>query len=680
MYWVFCSLIFIIIGVNCAYADNFIVNTNNFNENTIIEIINDIYNNTKIEVVQIIVDDDDILKSFKTEKGWVGKKILDNIIVFTTKEPTEPGDSIKFDIKSLKTEPNINWIIIDSEGNKTFGTITNQIKHAMSESKSDIEQTLRIIPDKPRAGSTIRVIGENFENNDELSLYINNIKRETLKANHLGNFIITTKLPYKLQNEMAEITVVDNDGNKQNIIVHEFKNKNQLNIENITYTLDRNYIINVNGTALSNDNITIYIKDHDNRIITNNVSQTNLNGKWNTEINIPRNNELKELIVEVTDGVHIDIKQFTITPTQPIKITPKELKFENDDKIEFNIESSPNNEIEIIIKDPHGIEMFTSIINTNRDGTAILEIIQDKSFIDGTYVLYGVDKNDMTIVPFGIGEIPKDQLIINTDKKNYDVGSTSIIGIYGPKSSTISLLVIDQYDKIKFSDTIVLGVNGYLDYKLDLNEYMSGTYTIVLTRGNSQVSETFSVGLQIGSGPIALHTTKNKYLIGEQMLILGNSNSNIRIDVTISDSANNIIRTKEIFTNNNGFFAENSFRIPVNAKVGEWIIEAKSGSNYAYKKIEIINDINNMIIHMNNKKIYSIGDFVIVNGSGVNRSQPIAISIIHENEVIEKIEVFSTNHGEFSATWKIPEKIEYGEYKMNITDNIQNSEVPFFID
>ena len=39
----------------------------------------------------------------------------------------------------------------------------------------------------------------------------------------------------------------------------------------------------------------------------------------------------------------------------------------------------------------------------------------------------------------------------------------------------------------------------------------SGIYTAVIKKGNSQNSERFSVGLQMGSGPIDTKTTQQEY-------------------------------------------------------------------------------------------------------------------------------------------------------------------------
>ncbi|MFL2905942.1 MAG: hypothetical protein ACJZ2C_00380 [Nitrosopumilus sp.] len=62
--------------------------------------------------------------------------------------------------------------------------------------------------------------------------------------------------------------------------------------------------------------------------------------------------------------------------------------------------------------------------------------------------------------------------------------------------------------------------DGRAIYELDLTGYGSGIYTAVAQKGNSQSSEKFSVGLQLGSGPIEAQTTQTNILKENEFYLL----------------------------------------------------------------------------------------------------------------------------------------------------------------
>ena len=345
----------------------------------------------------------------------------------------------------------------------------------------------------------------------------------------------------------------------------------------------------------------------------------------------------------------------------------------------LNVKGIPNQELNIAMEDPRGIEVFSDILHVDESKNIIVEIPTNDAFINGTYSVLASQDDSRDIMLIGIGEIPKTKITIKMDKMNYDINSTALIDLYGPKSASISLIIIDQYDETKFSDNVTLESDGRSTYRLDLTEYTPGIYTVVAVRGNSQMSETFSVGLQLGSGPIELHTTKNEYKIGESILILGNSSKNARIHLSMIDHNGNELKTKEIFTDKNGIFSDSTFMIPIHANVGEWIIEARSGSNYSDKKINVIQDIEILSIYTDKEK-YGINDIVMINGQG-SKNRSILIKITDYTDIIiDELEIFSTDEGKFSTLWKVPTYINPGSYKIEASNQNSVAQITFTVE
>ena len=92
-------IVIILIPSN-AYAEEIDVKSVALEETTIIELTNN--SNKEVNTLRIWLGSDFNFKSFKTEKGWVGEKTPQGVIIFTSSESIKPGESVKFGIKSDK--------------------------------------------------------------------------------------------------------------------------------------------------------------------------------------------------------------------------------------------------------------------------------------------------------------------------------------------------------------------------------------------------------------------------------------------------------------------------------------------------------------------------------------------------------------------------------------------------
>jgi hypothetical protein len=238
------------------------------------------------------------------------------------------------------------------------------------------------------------------------------------------------------------------------------------------------------------------------------------------------------------------------------------------------------------------------------------------------------------------------------------------------------LLIVDPSDKNKFSDTITLGPEGQKNYQLDLKGYSSGVYTAVVTRGNSQISEIFSVGLQTGSGPIDARSTKETYQPGESVLILGESSKNMLLTLELKDPDGVVVKTKETFTNKDGIFSDSSFKIPVTAKPGMWTIQARSGPNFDDVKITVQGSVEEgMTIYVDSVVPSTGGKIITLKGYGAAVSQLVVITIFSEtDEEITELTIVTTGVGDFSTIWLADNKIPPGTYTIKAVDALNEAE------
>ena len=672
-----------------------------FEKTTVIEFENK--GETEIETIRLWLGTDFLFKSFKTEKGWTGIKTPEGVLVFSTPKALESGEVVKFGIKTDNAKPGINWKVLDKndlsiEIGKTLVLDIPEVEDVEDPSQIDdkstagvfSDSTFRLVPDKPNVGSTVRVTGDKFGPNQKLSFYINDNKLESIETNQDGYFMITSKIPEDESATRVVFSIRDREGNETEFSLRLGESDSTiitqkeipLTLENLPSVMYRGDVILLSGTGAPGGSITATITAPDGEVLTTIATDIDKNGKWTYQTILPLDRELGKYSATISDGKESLLKNWTVESSQKIQLIPAQLKFEPGETIKFNGTALPNEDVEIILENPQGTEVFSNIINVDNSGH--LEIDYPTSFadIEGTYVLFAIQGDETAITLVGLGELPVEQLIAKMDKLNYKSGSDAILTIDGPASSTISLLIVDPSDKNKFTDTIILGPDGIMNYDLDLSGYSSGVYTVVITRGNAQDSEVFSVGLQTGSGPIELRTTKTEYLQGDPILVLGNSAANVLVTITLIDPEGNNAKVKETFTNKNGFLSEDSFRIPSDPKLGIWSIRAESGSNFALAEFSVLpSEEEGMSLIINKIESLPTGKFVSIKGFGAGVTKQIELTIVPpEGESFEPLSVFSNKVGEFLLTWQVPKNSPPGIYTITASDAHDSAETTFVID
>jgi hypothetical protein len=685
----FVCTIFINIG-SFAQEDTVTSNSVAFEDTTIIEFENN--DSVEIETIRMWLSSDFTFKSFKTEKSWTGQKTPQGVIIFTTNEPIQPGESVKFGIKTDKAEPKINWRVLD-KNEKEIGTGVTLVSTTINENTQQIEipdpsengvfseAIFKIIPEKPKVGNSIRVAGEKFGVNQKLDLYIGGERIESIQTDKAGNFMITTKVPETITADRTDFIVRDFAGNEKIVSLRLGESDSRLGSSEVRLTVSslpdtvfRGDKVKVTGTAKPDSTVTSTIKDKNGNTMTTLTATSDFQGNWSYEQTVPLNSELGERTVIITDGTGTIERKFNVAASEKIRITSLRLKFDPGELITFNGTAIPDQELEAVLEDPSGAEFASQIIQVNSSGNVSFEFPTLVSSLEGTYVLVVSQGVEREIVTVGLGEIPQEQLVMKLDKLNYKTGDIAVIDLKGPASATLSLLVLDPSDNEKHEDSVVLGPDGGANYDLPLNGYSSGVYTVIAKRATAVYSEVFTVGLQTGSGEIKIFTTKDTYTPGETVLILGSSAKNILLTITLTDPDGNIIKRIESFTNKNGNFSEDSFRVPLSAREGIWTITTTSGSNSAKADLNVLKQVAEGLVVKLDKESYRSGDIITVNGFGAKGGKVFFDILGFDNSTIAKFESPITDSGNFQGLWNVPAGIEPGTYILKAKDSFKTVE------
>ena len=605
------SLLLFVIPSN-ASAQEINVVSFAFEETTIIEFTND--SDEEVNTFRIWLGSDFNFKSFKTEKGWVGEKTSVGVIIFTSSETIKPGESVKFGVKTDKVKPGVNWKAVDKvdnvidTGKVLSGELPKVIQNTELEQDQILENTgtsfstesiFRIVPEKPNVGSTIRVTGYEFGASQEFDFYIDSKKIGSFETDENGHFMTTMKIPEEYKADRVDFIIKDKDGKEKKISLRigEIENRipgsenTKLTIKGLPEILHRGDFLEIFGTGTPGKTIIVEVATFDGELINSRTAEIDSKGEWELDVPIiiALETKLGKYSVTITDGRQTILKQWAIESDKVIIISSTNLKFDQGEIMKFNGTAMPNKPIEIILEDALGKEIFSDIIQTDDTGFVEFEFPIELSSVKGTYTIILSQENEKKFIFVGVGQLPPIPFNLELDKLNYKAGEIAIISIIGKESDMISLRILDPLDNPKGDVVMIaLGPDGSGSYSLELDGYLSGVYIAVISKGNTQSTEIFTVGLQTGSSKIEINTTKMNYLPGDSILVLGNTSPNVILNIMLIDPEGNEVKMKETFSDKNGQISESSFRIPNNAEPGMWTINANSGSTYDLIELEVL--------------------------------------------------------------------------------------------
>jgi hypothetical protein len=690
-----------------GYAEEINVKSIGVEKTSIITFTNNGINDVK--TFRIWLSQDTSFQSFKTEKGWIGDKNAQGVIVFSSSEPIKESESVKFGIKTDKPNPSINWKGVD--GNNAVidtGVITtSKIENVNQNPEIDLDNstidtdgkifsdsTFRIIPDKPNPGSTIRVVGQNFGALQLFDFHIDAKKIGSFQTDDKGSFITTMKIPengiqdrvdFKIKNYQGEEKILSlRIGNYENRITDSINSK--ITTEGIKNIVNRGDGLELFGTGSPGTSVIIEIKDPNQKIINSRTAKVDGTGNWKLEsqINIPFDIPFGKYSVTTSDGRNQNLKYLSIESDKIIIINPTETMFEVGEVIKFNGTAVPSKLIEFVLEDHLGNEKFSDIKEVNESGYVELEYkTTENDDVEGTWTLVATQNGIKEFTYVGYGENPNIPINLEFNKMNYNTSDKAIISLIGKPSDVLKMMIINPTGSIDGKDIVIkLQEDGRGTYELELTGYTSGIYTAVIQKGNSQSSEKFSVGLQMSSGPIDVKTTQTNYNQGERILVIGSTNPNSLLKISLVDPNGVTMKSLEIPSNSEGSFTVDKLKIPSNAMSGKWKVEVKSGSNLDKAEFEVNSTVSGGIV-------VNIGKFIEIPGFGdsvnieiiANQKTSITMKVfdLSNNQVSESLSCTPTAEFKCQILWTIPKDLLPGTYTIQVSDSINTVEKSIII-
>ena len=692
----------LVISSQPAYGQQLITATSTgLDYSSILELENKRGNDFNIDSVRIWLGEDNSFKSFKTEKGWIGKfEVGGQVIVFSSQENVKPGQSVKFGIKTSSENPVINWKALDSNDQviQSAATITGQSDPGKTPAEQpkinqptivaiDDDSSFRFIPDKPSVGSDFRIIGQNFVPNQSVTLYIANQMIKSIEIDNDGRFISTASVPKDLSADRTEFTLTDTGGNEkivsiriQDTVNREISEDVKISIGLTPKIIKRGDTITLEGQSTPDTTLTLTTTQNGN-IINIETFMSGFDGKWSYDHLFPIDLKLGKISIDITDGKTTVVRGFDIISSQLINITSDKMRYDVGDVIEFTGSGIPNENITLILEDPLGVEVFSKTFNVNDSGNFNFSVDVAVNFAEGTYVLSAYQGRETSLSVIGVEENPESILIVKPTQLNYSFGSTIDLKIQGEPHKSVSLVIIDDSFQKKISDSIKLDDNGNYIYEVDSDELGTGAFEVEVRHGNSRGETIFTVGLSTGSGQIEFDTIRQEYNAGEKLLIIGKTGNNALLSVEIFDDSGRLVRVLETFSDKTGMFKVDNFRIPLTSDAGEWTINISSGENSTERKFFVVTEASGIAVFTQEQsKLHKTGQILTIFGKDARVGSVVFLTINNsDNVLVESLELQTTNSGDFYAIWLIPGDLLPGIYTILVDDETSTSTTSFSV-
>ena len=695
--------IFTLISISEVNAAEVIsVNAKGYENTIIIEFENE--STSKIKTIRIWPGGEIAFTSFKSEPGWGGGKYSDGkLLIFTATNTLNPGESVKFGLITNEKVTGMNWKAVDkddkevgsskisiqaiSETISSFAEEEIKVVEQAKETGGELYGTKKFIPEKIRLGADIRLVGSEFGSEKNLKLYLDNIILKSVNTDKQGNFLTTISIPDTHNIGTNEFIIKDESGNLQSttINIQEAKNRflktSKFEVTSIPTEIRYGETFTVLGSAYPQSAIIIAFEDKQRVLEKIRVVSSNANGEWIFEETMERADNLGEKFVIFKNNLNKTTKSLTLKSDYLIEISTSAIRYNVGQPITIIGTAEPNKDTTIWVKNDAKKIVYYDVFTSNADGNLSYKVTGDNISSSGTYTVIIKQDNGADAALFGVGKYPATKMITLMEKSNFTLDSTAILNIIGLPSTRASITILDSNDNIKITDVITTSSDGKNKYAIDLTGLSAGVYRAVVSSMNIQDSVTFSVGLESGSGAIALTSTQENYSPGDSVLIIGSTGVNARLTITLYDPDGNISTKTETFSDNAGNFSTEDIGIPSEAILGKWKITAQSRLDSKSIDVQVsVPTGKNVTLQMEEAK-FSIGDTIEIKGIAQSDYNRLEVKITNESdEVIVSLSTPLTASGVFYLPWTVTSDFDSGVYVITVSDNVNSSSFEIFIE
>lgn len=595
-----------------------------------------------------------VFQSATSDPGW--SVVRDRGIVHLMGN-LEPDQAVRLGVKFQGEDIQMAWSANFEDGQTQTGWVVSGLQDASTSAGPQTgilpESTFRTIPEKPSAGSTIRLVGSGFGPSQELFLSVESVDLGRLATGDTGAFVATRTMPGNLDGRVV-FALADSSGNDIQISLRLNQTPrpaaaaNALSIDGMDGTYGHGDILDISGTAKPLSTVTFTLYGPRNQTMTTVPVEVDYSGVWELDdLFVREGAALGTYRALVNDGYRAVESSWIVESGKVIVVEGARSIFDRGDPLRFVVTAKPDTNIELMLLDPDGNELTLDRIYVDESASVEWEYATDTSFRRGTYTLIATQGDEQEFAYVGLERAVEIPVNIAFDKINYISSDDAKITIASKPGDDVTLLVLNPADTVVYQEIIHLGNDGRAVHDLDLGDFQSGVYTAIAKKNTIQTQHRFGVGLSTGASTLDINTGLTA-APGEPILVLGNTNPNMIVMLTLSAPDGSVAQTVNTFSDRTGTFSEKRLRMPLDAEPGGWTVRATSGSASSTSEIRVSSGIADGLAVI----VDESGESPLIRITGATYTY-VTVTIMDADETVASERAYVTDDGVGELPWRI---------------------------
>lgn len=648
--------------------------------------------------------DGSLFKHFVSNSDWIGKRTGSDL-TFSSLTPLQPGESIKFGIKTDRPVTALGWAVFGKDGDVVRdGSYrppapapeprdrAEQTARAAPEPRDreaqpprtvDLEHAaVKLIPSVLRPDSTFRVYGTAFPPGGILDLYLGPQELGSFAAGPDGSFVGTARIPASQARGDAVLSVRDGLGGEVAVGVSVLgragggdgdggaeAGQPGLALNETAPTVARGQDIDVSGTAAPGSDVIIRITNPSGSAWAEKALSSGGGGAWQATFPTPPSSELGGYTVAASSDGYVAEGGFSMVLSGQISVDAAKARFDPGEPASFTVRAAGGERVGLFLVDGAGRQLHSASLAPAAGGAFTFSYLPEYFERDGTYLLYAFQGRESAVSKFGVGKHPRDLLSFKADGVNYAPGGTLTAALAGGPSDELGFSVVDGAGLAVFEDRVELGPEGTALYGLDLAGLHPGVYSAVVSKGSRQLTSPFSVGLPTGLDLVEENFVHPSHSPGDLLGFFGRADPHTALSMILADPDGVIVNQLDAFSGADGAFSAGRFLIPADAADGAWILRIESGGDAKNLFFDVSSDRTEFYVAASEARPTSIGPFVTIEGGFAAPEQTVQLRILHhESGSGWDLPVFSDMNGDYSIVWFVPGGIGGGAFSVSASD------------
>ncbi len=476
-----------------------------------------------------------IIQSFKSIDGWSTETASNpNTVQFRTDStPIQPGESVRFGIKSDQTNPIFKWIILDEDGDELGSGILDVAKQIQEntrpstsngnsqetrpdnkpatdgngQSVPDVEEVpdvnlptpvIYISPEVAKPGFVLRITGEGFTPNSKLNVLFDGRSITRLDVSADGTLRDRVTIPKDTVNGAHQISVSDTTGRAANIslTVKEDERIVQLTVTTEQQSYRQGQLVKIAGAGKAGAAVQLTANNPVGIAILSLAVPVDSSGKYSAFIPLsedatPGNYEI--VAFQDAKSVKTSFKVETISGQQISVVTDKP-EYKQGENVKISGKTSPNKDVNVKVFAPDGSEAFSNVVRSDSGGNYEISMPVSPTSALGKYSAVVKVDNEEIAITFAIiqGSVV---LTIQTDKEEYREGELVRISGKGKANERVSIQIKTPREELIPMSTNTKADGSFSALWLVPATAKNGTYRLLVEQGDARAETLFVVSI-----------------------------------------------------------------------------------------------------------------------------------------------------------------------------------------